>query len=128
MKMQKKYRSKIEFIRFLPVIICLLLYVSLLIWCNLGRLNFLAICLLSCIPPYILSIQTHYIIDNEILIIKYGFFLNVKIDIKTIKAIQEIKNRMEVRYKKYDRITLSLKDKCGFINDLVSVNSDIEVN
>jgi len=55
------------------------------------------------------------------------FFSLAKIDITTIKKIKITKKRIEIHNKKYGTMRLYLKDKQGFINDLKSINSDIEV-
>ena len=78
-----------------------------------------------------LELQTYYITDDDVLIIKHPIFPwgMVKIDIKTIKKIKlkQKKHRIEIRYKKYDHIKISPKDKHLFIKHLTSVNQGIEV-
>lgn len=84
--------------------------------------------LVSMFVPIFIGNKTYYIIDNEMLIVRNSLFIPVvKIDIKTITKINETKKQIEICYKKYDRIKLSLKDNCGFINDLKGVNAGIEV-
>jgi hypothetical protein len=118
--MKKKYRSKYGFIVPFIAIFWLLIIVFSFIceWIYLLP-GFMAI---------FITITTHYIIDNETLILKNGFFFSVaKVDIKTIKKIKETKNRIEIHCKKYGTMMLYPKDKQAFINDLKSINSEIEV-
>ena len=124
--MKKKYRSKRSIIEFIPAICILLFFVPVFI---IGKFDYLIILNIICmtfLQIFILTVPTHYIIDNETLIIRQGFS-KIKIDIHTIKKVKETKRKIEIRYKKYDNIKISPKDKYGFINDLTSVNSDIEV-
>jgi len=134
--MQKKYYSKIGLVFYLPLVLlllsCIFIFIELdrspLVWIINGS---------GLILIWILIIPTYYIIENETLIIKSGLFSKLKIDIKTIKKVQEKRSglaepalsldRIEIRYKKYDHVMISPKDKYGFINDLKSINSDIEI-
>lgn len=82
-------------------------------------------------------VSIKYTIEKENLNIKCGFFINQNIDIKTIYKISETYNplsspagsidRLEIKYNKFDSVLVSPKDKNGFINDLLLLNSNIEV-
>jgi len=135
--MRKKYRSKIGFIAFLPFLIILSIFcIPWLIWGT--SLGLFLLCLLI-LQNYIFIIPTYYIIDNEELILKSGLFHKIKIDISTITKITETNkilstytfapslDRIKISYKKYDHITISPKNKYEFIQNLMSVNSAIEV-
>ena len=102
--------------------------------CLLGyyfeQLNFLTTGVLSGLfISIVMIIPTTYIIDNNTLIIREIFIAKTKIDISTIKKIKaSVRGHdIKIRYKKYKQVTLYPKDKYGFINDLKSINSDIEV-
>jgi len=151
--MKKKYRSKIGFIAFLPFLIILFpMSFSFL----LGLSFFTTIIITSalfCLFLYSPFFFPHYTIDGNLLCIKYGnllyvlssvllygsAFRKIKIDINKIRKIKERNvvfsvdsvaaslDRIEITYNKYDRIMLSPKNKHEFIQDLMSINPDIEV-
>ena len=78
-----------------------------------------------------------YTIEKENLNIKCGFLTNQNIDINTIYKISETYNpfsspagsidRLEIKYNKFESVLISPKDKKAFINDLILVNPNIEV-
>lgn len=81
---------------------------------------------------------TFYVVNDEKVIIKSGFFFNLSIKIKDIKRISKSNNiisspalsfnRLEILYNKFDTILISPKDKEGFIKALKIINQEIEVN
>jgi hypothetical protein len=78
-----------------------------------------------------------YTIEKENLTVKCGFLINQNIDIKTIYKISETYNplsspagsidRLEIKFNKFESVLISPKDKKAFINDLILVNPNIEV-
>ncbi|MCB8999406.1 MAG: PH domain-containing protein [Bacteroidales bacterium] len=84
-----------------------------------------------------LIFSTYYVIQGDILIIKSGFIINKKVNINRIKKITETNNILSAPAASLDRIAIycenseiimiSPKDKMNFINDLIKVNSNIEV-
>lgn len=80
---------------------------------------------------------TNYTIDSDKLTIKCGFLYNKTIDIKTIKKITETNNplsspatsldRLEINYGIFDTVIISPKQKREFVNDLTTLNTDIQV-
>ncbi|MWB96526.1 hypothetical protein GON26_19350 [Flavobacterium sp. GA093] len=82
-------------------------------------------------------LSTFYIIENESLIIKSGFLVNIKIDIQSIKKISDSNNimsspalsfdRIEISFNKFDAILISPKDKSRFIEAILKINSDVEI-
>ncbi len=80
---------------------------------------------------------TYYAINENNLIVKCGFLFNKTIDINTIKKISETNNplsspatsidRLEITYGKYDSVIISQKQKQDFINDIITLNPNIEV-
>lgn len=83
-------------------------------------------------------ITTYYTIDNNLLIIKCGFLYKTTIDIQQIRKIRETNNpisspatsidRLEIFYEKNGSVLISPKHKMQFINELKSLNPDIEIN
>lgn len=96
---------------------------------------FIILLTISFICHVFLSIK--YTIEKENLNIKCGFFINQNIDIKTIYKISETYNplsspagsidRLEIKFNKFDSVLISPKDKKAFINTLILVNPNIEV-
>ena len=141
--MKKKYPPKIGFIKFiLPFFVLVLCIVGFAWglfdqWYLYGNLIFMALIPLSNSP-------VHYTINDTTFIIKYALFAKIKIDINNIIKIKETNSlfsvpalafsldRIEIsyyndKYREYDSITISPKNKYEFIQDLMSINSDIVV-
>lgn len=82
--------------------------------------------------------NTVYIISGNMLHIKCGFLYNKKIDISTIKRIEESRSplsspaasmdRLEIIYNKFDSILISPKKKKKFIEEILKINSGITVH
>ncbi|MDT3404753.1 PH domain-containing protein [Mucilaginibacter terrae] len=82
-------------------------------------------------------LTTYYVVDNGMVNVRCGFFVNRNIEIGSIKSIKETNNafsspaasldRLEINYNKYDSVMISPKDKAGFIALLKSIKPDIEV-
>ncbi|AEK22680.1 PH domain-containing protein [Capnocytophaga canimorsus] len=79
-----------------------------------------------------------YIIDQEFLTLKGGFFFKKKISIKSIRKIEKVGfiaelglgaslERIGVFYNKYDCFLISPKDRTAFIADLLEINPNIQV-
>ena len=115
----------------MPFIVGVLVYVILFIiigYCTGELVVFVTGALGGVLTPIILSFFTSYTIDNDVLIIKI-WFGKTKIDIANIKKIKEtnLKYYIDIRYKKYKQVTIYPKDKYELINDLKSINPEIEV-
>ncbi|WP_197739813.1 PH domain-containing protein [Pedobacter sp. BS3] len=82
-------------------------------------------------------LTTNYTIKDDELTIKCGFLPNKTVDIKTIKKITETNNplsspatsidRLEISYGKFDSVIISPKLKMEFINDITTLNPNVEV-
>lgn len=80
---------------------------------------------------------TNYTIESDELTIKCGFLFNKTIDIKTIRKITETNNplsspatsldRLEIKYGKYDTILISPKKKKEFIENITTLNPNVEI-
>ncbi|HLN19936.1 MAG TPA: PH domain-containing protein [Bacteroidales bacterium] len=78
-----------------------------------------------------------YIIEDQLLIIKSGFFFTVRIRIESIKRLEETHNplsspaasldRIAIYYNNFNVVLVSPKEKAEFINKLVSINPHIVV-
>ena len=133
--MKKKYSSKIGFVAILPIS-CILLLSSLLFLEESSWLIFITCVVIPLSLVYILLLPTYYIIDDNSLTIKCGFSKE-KIDISMIKKIKETNSwltspalsldRIEIFYKRYNRIMISPKNKHDFIQDLIDINPNIEI-
>lgn len=137
--MIKKYPVKISY--GLLVVIFLLFFVPALFSINENGINeslytLIAILVPSFVFVLYLFLKTSYAINNETLIIKCGFLINLKIDITQIKEIRKTKSimsapapsfdRIEIKYGKYDEVIISPKDQVGFARDLTLINPDIK--
>jgi membrane protein YdbS with pleckstrin-like domain len=81
--------------------------------------------------------NTKYVIDSTKLQIKCGFLYNKTIPIQDIKRIEESRSplsspaasldRLEIIYNKFDSILISPKEKKAFVEDMIKINSGIEV-
>jgi hypothetical protein len=84
-----------------------------------------------------LFLNTYYVIEDEELRIKAGFLYTIKINIHDIKRIEKSNSllssaafstdRMEIFYGKFDSVLISPKDRSGFVEDLLKVNTGIVV-
>lgn len=87
---------------------------------------------------YHLFTTTYYQIDKELLIVKSSFFINLRIDIRTIHAIKETYNplsspatsidRLEIRYGLGKMVLVSPKDKMGFIREIQRINPMVTIS
>jgi|SRR5699024_9333401 uncharacterized membrane protein YdbT with pleckstrin-like domain len=80
--------------------------------------------------------RTRYIIQDEVLIIKYGF-MKQTINIKEIKSIRKTTNpfvspalsihRIEINYGNYETVQISPKEINPFVDELQKRNADTQV-
>jgi hypothetical protein len=82
--------------------------------------------------------STEYIITNDkVLLIKCGFLINERIDVKTINKIKKTRtilaapafsfDRMQINFGLYQSVVISPKDKDNFLQQLLLINPEIEV-
>jgi hypothetical protein len=98
--------------------------------------------MIACVAIFIsyIFLTTYYQIDGKTLKIRCGMFINIKVDIDTIKRLSETNNplsspatsldRLELKYLKngkIDTVMISPKDKSGFIKMLTELNPAIEL-
>jgi hypothetical protein len=86
---------------------------------------------------WFISKTTSYIIKEDELQVKSMFVVNQKIEISKIRKIEKSNSilsspalsfdRIVIRFNKFDDIYISPKQKLAFIDELLSINSSIEV-
>jgi len=83
-------------------------------------------------------LTTYYTIEGDVLQVRCGLMMNMKISIATITAITETRDstsapaisldRLRIDYGKGKSILISPKEKRAFIHGILSLNNTIEVN
>jgi hypothetical protein len=136
--MNKTYKSKVSY--SLLAFVFAVFYGPLIPNVILEGFNFnilVLILILSIVFAFIVHVflQTRYIIKNDMLIIKVGFFEYRPIDIQQIKEISSSNSlisspapsfdRIEIKYAKFDSVLISPLHKTAFVNDLISINPTI---
>jgi energy-coupling factor transporter transmembrane protein EcfT len=129
------YRSKIGFEVLIPVVAVIVGLTTKMLYDKAW------VGLLLMLPVFALIVHmlltTYYVVNGQMLHIKSGWLINLKVDVSTIKKIRETKNilsaaatslnRLEISYGKFDDVQISPKDKAAFIDHLVRINSAIVV-
>jgi len=85
-----------------------------------------------------ISKTTQYIIKKNQLIVKSLWIVNQRIDVSKIRKIAKTNSilsspalsldRISIHYNKFDEVYISPLEKQDFINDLLEINPNIEVN
>lgn len=132
--MNKVFRSKIGLIVLIPSILALAFpfFVVPLSWLTL---LFLGLVIPFVLPPLL---GTYYKIDNNVLLIKCGFFFRWDIDISSIVSIKKTRNpisspalsldRLEISFDNgSETVIISPKNKQDFIQTIKSLNSKVLV-
>ena len=134
--MKKIYKSKIGLELAIPLV---LVFGTVLTLPINQEPNWIGIVILLPVILFVVHMfmTTNYTIDSDKLTIKCGFLYNKTIDIKTIKKITETNNplsspatsldRLEINYGQFDTVIISPKQKREFVNDLTTLNTDIQV-
>jgi len=134
--MKKIYKSKIGLELAIPLV---LVFGTVLTLTINQEPSWIGIVILLPVILFVVHMfmTTNYTIDSDKLTIKCGFLYNKTIDIKTIKKITETNNplsspatsldRLEINYGKFDTVIISPKQKREFVNNLTTLNSDIQV-
>jgi hypothetical protein len=130
------YRSKIAWGFFAPLYLYL---IGIAIFMAYHHIYFLvAVFVLLLIYLTEMLLHTEYHIAGTVLQISCGFFYHKTIDIRQmiqVKDTQNIlsspatsfKNRIEIRYHKYDTIIISPADKAAFIAHLQRIHPELKV-
>ncbi len=131
----KKYPSKISY-GLLSIILIVLIGSTIPLLSSPVWTGLIINLLLLLFVAHIFS-NTYYLIDGKFLLVKSGFIINKKIDIKMVKSIKETSSlisapalsfdRLEVNWGKYTGIVISPREKLEFIEHMTSINPQIEV-
>lgn len=133
----KKYKSKISW-KLIAILAVMFSFIGFEVVTN--PINWLALIVLLLCLLFIIHLFTSisYTIIEDELKVKAGFLVNTKIPISSIHKIKETNNlisspaasldRLEIFYGKYDSIIISPLDKNEFIQDLLKINPNIEVD
>ncbi len=134
--MQKIYKSKISY-GLLGILLTVFSSVTILLL-NEEKAWYLVI-FFVCLFAFIVQmfVSTKYIIDGTTLKIRSGFLYRLDLDIQQIKKIEETNSplsspaasfdRIEILYNKFDSVIISPKDKHLFIEDILKINSSVEI-
>ena len=130
----KVFKSKIDWVFFLPLLYPMFLCVSGFFT---GHYLQSVITLIILVLIGLMIQKTEYSISGDMLTVTSGFLVNKKIDVKSIRKIEHSKSilsapalsldRLLLIYNKYDDILLSPKEKEEFLKELLAINPDIEV-
>lgn len=131
----EKFKSKVD--------VWLILFLVLLFGLILVRLvydrSWIGFSFILLVSAFIVHIflTTYYIIKDNKVLIKSGFFYNLIIEIKDIKKVSESYNiisspalsfdRLEIVYDKLDTVLISPKDKRRFIDAIKKINPQTEI-
>jgi membrane protein YdbS with pleckstrin-like domain len=134
--MKKIYKSKIGLELLIPLV---LIFGTVLFLTLNEEPSWIGILILLPIILFVVHmfLTTNYTIESDELTIKCGFLFNKTIDIKTIKKITETNNplsspatsldRLEINYGKFDTVIISPKRKKEFIENITTLNPNVEV-
>lgn len=135
--MEKTFKSKIDLPILIPVVAiltCGLIYL-ILIKIIIGAI---AVALVLAFLIYLCIDTMYQVTEDHKLKIKSGFLYHQEIYIKSIKKVSSVKNRraspalssdrLEIRYNRYGRVTISPDHPSEFIKELKEVNPRIRVD
>ncbi len=132
-----KYKSKID-IGLILIVFCIIaistvpMFVPEIVW--LGIVIDLTVILIFLNIIY----GTAYIIEEDMLTIRCGIFINKTIDIHDIVEVNKTKDmqsspalsfdRIRLKLKNKETVMISPKDRDGFINEICSINNKVCVH
>ncbi len=135
MSTEKIYRSRLDNWLIAVMVIPLLIFLAVIVLT--GTWFPLLIALPFTVFVTHMFANTYYTIAGTGLIVRRGLFINITIDISTIKSIAETNSilsapatsldRLEISYNKYDSVIISPKNKAEFIADILAINNDVKV-
>ena len=130
----KVYKSKIDW--WLGLILVYPIFRSIVSVIDGEWIGYFGI-LMNLLFIVLVSKSTKYIITDNQLTIKCLFIVSNKIDISKIRKIEKTKSilsspalsldRIAVKFNKYDEVYISPKEKQLFVDELLKINSEIEV-
>jgi hypothetical protein len=132
--MKKTFRSKIDMLILVPVIL-VLAGVGVYMTVNGILVGEIAIAVIGLFIVYTYVYTSYVVTDDNKLKIRSGFLYNQEIYIKSIKKVRPTKNhraspalssdRLEISYNRYGRVVVSPNNKTEFIRELKVVNPRI---
>lgn len=139
-----KYRSKIDHWLWILIMATMLVSVFAPIFTepSIDGISLLILLISTLLPSLLIwniYTDTHYTIfdDNRTLRVKSGFIINSRYDINKITRIRNTRtwlsspalsiDRIEITFGRYNKIIISPLHKEAFINHLLSLNPDIQV-
>jgi hypothetical protein len=130
----KIYKSKIDWWLGLPILYPILRSIQSIIegeW--MGYLGVFVILLIV----LFVSKTTRYIINENNLIVRSMWIVNDTIDISKIRKIEKSSSilsspalsldRLAIKFNKFDEVYISPKEKQSFLDDLLAINPNIDV-
>jgi hypothetical protein len=134
--MRKIYRSKVEGLILVPLVLVLSMGIVLLIQNQFWPGAVLGI-LLILFLVYLYRTTRYELTEDEKLKIRSGFLYKKEIYVKSIKSIHNTKNhlaspalsndRIEIQFNRYERVQISPNAKRDFISELVRINPRINL-
>jgi hypothetical protein len=134
--MKKTFRSKIDMLILVPVIL-VLAGVGVYMIVNGILIGEIAIGLVVLFIFYTYVYTSYVVTDDNKLKIRSGFLYNQEIYIKSIKKVRPTKNhraspalssdRLEISYNRYGRVVVSPNNKTEFLRELKVVNPRIRI-
>lgn len=134
--MKKTFKSKIDLSVLLPVLLILVVAEGYLLF-NKIIIGAIAVALFAAFVIYLCSDTLYVLTNDKKLKIKSGFLYHREIYIRSIKKVKPTKNhraspalssdRLEIRYNRYGRITISPSHQSEFIRELKEVNPRIQI-
>jgi hypothetical protein len=134
--MQKTFKSKIDLLLLIPVLV-VLVGVGVYMIVNGIIIGEIVIGLIMLFILYTWVYTSYEVTNDDKLRIKSGFFYNREIYIKSIKKVRPTKNhraspalssdRLEISYNRYGRVVVSPNNKTEFIRELKVVNPRIRI-
>jgi hypothetical protein len=132
--MKKTFRSKIDMLILVPVIL-VLAGVGVYMIVKGILIGEIAIAVIGLFIFYTYVYTSYVVTDDNKLKIRSGFLYNQEIYIKSIKKVRPTKNhraspalssdRLEISYNRYGRVVVSPNNKTEFIRELKVVNPRI---
>jgi hypothetical protein len=134
--MKKTFRSKIDMLILVPVIL-VLAGVGVYMIVKGILIGEIAIAVIGLFIFYTYVYTSYVVTDDNKLKIRSGFLYNQEIYIKSIKKVRPTKNhraspalssdRLEISYNRYGRVVVSPNNKTEFIRELKVVNPRIRI-
>lgn len=129
--MKKTFKSKVSLVILIPLVIILGSILVMMIINNIYSGAGIT-ALVGLLIAWLFLDTSYIILPGNILRIKAGFLVNLKIDIASIKSIKSTNSimsapalsldRIEIRYNKYDSVVISPAKKEEFIAELIKIN------